>query len=440
MRKARVTLVNLLFCVVLLAACGGGDEDTRLPTPLGEAEIAAAPTNALQIGIAQAGELSSETNVASWTLSLSDVRIIQVQLTRFTDTLNLNAQLIAPDGSLVNQFGTGTDVDFTSPPITLDQIGDYKVQVSGGGTSGQFSLMVVDGSTAATLAVSQPVASPTPTPTITPSLTATLIEPTATSTTMPTLTQTPTAEVVASATPAPTDSPDAASGRLDMNSTQSGSITQAGQTNRHTFFGTAEEVISAVVNLDPSNVGTLNPFLELQAPSGDIIEQGFDYSTSVPDALIRNITLPTTGVYTLYVKSEDDIGTGDYLISVSNGFTLRDVMRGDAPANQPVDQTLETYGARDIWTMELNAGDLISVSVEVRDPNSDFDVMTELVSPTGEVLGFDINSGAGNNAFLSEITIESDGTHRLHIAARNNATIGDYRIWWQRLDPETGLP
>ena len=45
------------------------------------------------------------------------------------------------------------------------------------------------------------------------------------------------------------------------------------------------------------------------------------------------------------------------------------------------------------------------------------------------------------HAYLNEIEAPVTGTYRLHIAAQNNASIGEYRLWWQNLsDIPTPLP
>jgi hypothetical protein len=220
--------------------------------------------------------------------------------------------------------------------------------------------------------------------------------------------------------------------RLQLGVTRSGEITQPGETQRFTFLGTSLQTLSIMANLDPTAPGSLDPLVQLQAPSGDIIAEDEDMLPEVQDALIRDITLPTTGIYTVYVKSADNAGTGHYLVSLSDGFTLRDVERGAALEMTSNDKSLETYGSRDVWTLDLTAGDKIYIAAQVVDPASPFDVMVELLAPDG-TSWFDNDSGGGKDAFLSEVIAPVSGTYRLHIAARNNASIGAYRLWWEHI-------
>jgi|GEM_PF-4123410 len=300
-----------------------------------------------------------------------------------------------------------------------------------------------------------PTFSPTPSSTFTPSFTPspTLPRPTDVPTQDPNFTTnqgTPAAPVAQPTTPPqPTQPPEPVqsptteavtqpqSGRLEIGETRENEIFQAGEVHRYTFFGTAEDVISVVVNPKPLTddepdapeiVNPLDPYIELQAPSGDIVAENDNFLENAPDAAITQFEIPTTGVYTLYIRSTDEIGTGVYWLTVDNQpLTLRDVERGVAERAVFNEQTLETYGSREIWAIELTAGNSVIVSVESLVP--DLDVMVEMVSPSGEAW-FDNDSGLELDAYLENIVVPEDGIYIIHVATRNNATIGDYRLWW----------
>ncbi len=252
--------------------------------------------------------------------------------------------------------------------------------------------------------------------------------------------------------PPPESAPGSPQGRLELNQTQSADIVQSGETHRYTFLGLAGQRITLGANAAPDTPGDLNPYLRLQSPDGEILAENDDLAAGVADAALTGIELPSTGVYTVYVSSVDETGLGGYLLTLGDApLTLRDVSRGPAEENAPNDQRLETYGARDIWTVDLAGGDSISVAVEVVELENGLDVMAEVVSPAGESLAFDDDSGANNDAFLSDVSIPADGTYQIRIAAQNNASIGDYRLWWRRniepspmpppsLTPEPTLP
>jgi hypothetical protein len=429
MQNSHACVVFLMMSLVLLAACGGSEE-TPLPTqaevPTAEPTVTLTPTAeggafVLPLGLSVQGQIEVGQIPDRWQLNIEQPLFIQLQLTRFSPDFNMQVQLIDPDGAVLNQFGTGEDNANLSPPVFLGTPGVYAIQVSGAGTGGQYALMVVEApptpeAPIAELATDIPTA--TQTLTFTPSFTPTFVAteaPPATETPVPT-------EVAILQEPG---------GRLELGESRRSEITQPGETHRYTFFSNAEDTVSIMVNPDPEQGASLNPRLEVQGPNGDIIAENDDMLPGVPDAYVRNFEVPSTGVYTMYITSADEVGIGQYWLSLSSEFTMRDVDRGEALHNLPNDQRLETYGARDVWIIPLNAGDVVSVAVIVTQPESDFDVMTELVAPTGDVW-FDDDSGANNDAFLAEIVAPVDGIYRLHIAAQNNASIGDYQLWWQR--------
>jgi hypothetical protein len=240
----------------------------------------------------------------------------------------------------------------------------------------------------------------------------------------------------------PTAPVPASNERLSLGQTRASSLTQAGEIHRYSFFATANETVSLLANLDPQAPGTLDPYLEIQAPNGEIIAQNDDMALYTPDALIRDFIAPVTGVYIVYLRSNDQTGTGAYLLTLNNTpFTVRDVQRGPAQHSLGNEQTLETFAAREVWTVDLVAGEVISVAAAARDPLQGLDVMLELAAPDGTSLGFNNDIGDSRDAYLDSIAIPSTGEYKIYIAARNNASTGDYTLWWQRLDEiPTGVP
>lgn len=281
-----------------------------------------------------------------------------------------------------------------------------------------------------------------PTPTQTPLPQATAIPATPNGGSVPT--EVPLLEPTAPPPPEISAEPPAESipqsGRLELGETRENEILQAGEVHRYTFFGTAEDVVNIVVNVDPENAGTLDPYLELQGPSGDIIADNDNFLDFAPDALIQAFEVPTTGVYTIYVQAVDEFGTGGYLLTVdTQPLTLRDVERGAAVRGEPNEELLETYGAREVWTIELDEADVVSVSVEGLDDG--LDVMVELVAPNDEDSWFDNDSGAETDAYLDSIIAPESGVYTIYIAARNNESVGAYRLWWAVLsDIPTATP
>lgn len=210
-----------------------------------------------------------------------------------------------------------------------------------------------------------------------------------------------------------------------------GEFLSGGQVDHYSFPAVAGAYITfGLSRLDDAD---FDPYIELISPSGTVIAQNDNHADSL-DALVIHFLLPETGNYTLRASSANGQGSGDYLLALGEGFILRDMERGVAIHNQPHIAQLEAYGVRDVWEIEAVAGDRISISIEKWgvDKESLFDPMVELLSPTGETLAFDDDSGANKNAIITSIEAPISGIYRIHVAAYSHATIGLYRLWWQR--------
>lgn len=235
--------------------------------------------------------------------------------------------------------------------------------------------------------------------------------------------------------PTPTVEPQSPALQLVVGDSYDGVMTQPNEEVRFAFLGYADEYITFGMNA-PAESG-VDPSIELRAPDGTIIAQSDDYY-GTRNALVIHFQLPTTGVYELIGRNDSPTGTGEYQVAVGADFVLRDVFRGEALHNQPIIATIETLGVRDVWYIELEAGESISVSVEdwgelLIDP------MVELVGPTGETLGFDDDGGGDKNAFLTGISAPVAGQYRIHVAAYDHGTAGTYRLLW-RVDSRLPTP
>lgn len=417
----------MLVVVWLAAACQKTEEAPLSPVPT--EVVRAAIGGNVRIGSTVRDVLSEAVPSHEWTLPAHQGNTVVLQLSKVSGSARFELQLISPTGEMLTRLDTLQNDFAASIPFILPVEGNYTLRVSRleANTEGMYAISVADSSQ-----ILKPTltGTPTATATFTPTVSTATVTPTLT----PTLTVSPPpTQTLPSATAAelPALAPPAG-GRLEIGESRAGEITQTGEVHRFTFFGAAHDTISLAMNLDPAVPGTLNPYIELQAPNGTLVAQNDDWLPAIPDAMIHLFELPFTGVYTIYAKSREATGTGRYLLSLNTGFTARDVQRGEALMNQPNEQQLETYGQRDVWTVSAEAGDLISIAVEVVDRTSDFNVMVELVSPDGETW-FDDDSGSDFDAFLQDIEAPVSGVYTIHIAANNNASIGAYRLWWLSL-------
>ncbi|MBZ0306976.1 MAG: hypothetical protein K8I82_12975, partial [Anaerolineae bacterium] len=345
----------MLVVVWLAAACQKTEEAPLSPVPT---EVARAAVGGnVRIGSTVRDVLSEAVPSHEWTLPARQGNTIVLQLSKVSGNARFELQLISPTGEMLTRLDTQQNDFAASIPFILPVEGDYTLRVSRleANTEGMYAISVADSSE---ILKSTLTVTPTVTATFTPTVSMPTTAPTGTltPTTRPTqILPTPTMAELPTLVPPP-------GGRLEMGESRAGEITQAGEVHRFTFFGAAHEVISLAMNSDPSSPGTLNPYIELQAPNGTVVAQNDDWLPAISDAMIHLFELPFTGVYTLYAKSREATGTGHYLLSLNTGFTARDVQRGEALMNLPNQQQLETYGQRDVWTVSAEAGDLVSVA------------------------------------------------------------------------------
>jgi catechol 2,3-dioxygenase-like lactoylglutathione lyase family enzyme len=194
------------------------------------------------------------------------------------------------------------------------------------------------------------------------------------------------------------------------------------------FSGSEGQILTITVHrLDGA---TFDPYVNIITPDGVEWDESNNINRTTRDAQIVGVELPEDGFYTITVANAIEQGSGEYLIAVGEGITSRDVEEGTPAYDEAVVDAIENYGVRDVWTIDVDSEQLISVSVEVVEEESEFDPLLEIVDPTGESLAFDDDSGSNKNAILFRVPAPTTGTYRLHIAAFDSATVGSYRLWW----------
>jgi len=93
----------------------------------------------------------------------------------------------------------------------------------------------------------------------------------------------------------------------------SGTITRVGERPEYLFYAEAKTVVS--IWMEKAD-GTLDPWLDLQDPTGRVLISDDD-SYGSPNALISNYRLPSRGVYTIVARSYNDAGAGAFYVLLS---------------------------------------------------------------------------------------------------------------------------
>lgn len=415
----RWRLVLLLILLISLSACdqGGGDEENNTPEISVQDQIAtieALPITEVALGDTYDGLL--EAVPARFTFEGQAENRFYVQVIRLEDGAvgSLSLEIYDPAWTKIADLETGEASYVVTDPIELTEAGVYNLIVAGEVTGIKYRVIMID---------TRPQPTPTETPTLTPTATET---PTITPTFTPSSTFT-----IAPPTAAPTLTPAPSGGRINTGESHLGEITTAGEIHRYTVAVNAGDTLGIVVNPDPLSSNAFDPLLQIQSPSGEVVAENDNWREGIPDAYLQH-TFETTGVYTLFVSSADQVGIGRYWIAVSDGFTLRDVEQGEAVPNEPNLARLASYGARDVWRITLEAGEIIRVEAQALIPET-FNIMIEVVAPDGMSWFNDNASEETTDAALEEIIASVSGEYRIHIAGRNNAYVGDYSLIWESL-------
>ena len=352
------------------------------------------------------GTLAPVQNSQEWSLTVEPNTTVSLNLTRTGGSAPLSLQMFNGFGNIVVNINTDTTGNASIPTLLLFEGGSYRVVLSG-----NFS------------ATTDPV-------------TYTISVTTAGTNTIPDTTNNTDTTIIL---PTPTAEPQSPALQLEIGQQYTGNFTNPADEARFAFLGIADNYVTFGMSA-PEGSG-VDPILQLRAPDGSIIAESDNYY-GTPNSLVVHLRLPTTGVYEMIARNESETGTGEYFVAVGSDFILYDVERGQGAHNQPIIATLENMGVRDIWLIDMQAGEELTISVEDWGELT-IDPMVEVLAPSGETLGFDDDGGGEKNAFLTGIRAPETGTYRVHIAAYDHGSAGTYRLLWRvddRLPTPSPLP
>ncbi len=281
--------------------------------------------------------------------------------------------------------------------ILLFEDGLYSVQASGGGFPGAYEISLESGDRP------QPV-----TPTIIPYLTAT-----------------PLPEILT-----PTLAAAISGIRLEAQIPVIGIINRPGDPGRYPLEAVLGDVLT--IGVSPLEDKALRPLIEVYGPSGELVASANSRNSGAGgDALIPAFTVPETGAYSVLVTAEGN-GTGSYVVSYGIGNSREDVWRDQTLDNLPYAGEIERRGLRDVWSLALNPGDLISAVVTPLD--NVLDPVLEFVAPDGSVIATDDNGGGYPSPLIASARAPVSGLYRLRVTGANAASSGTYQLIWRYID------
>ena len=195
--------------------------------------------------------------------------------------------------------------------------------------------------------------------------------------------------------------------RLALNAMELGELLPDGTGGRWVFDGTEGQEISVLV------LALFDTKLELVSPTGVVIAEDDD-SGGGTNPLLEN-RLPDSGRYEVRVTAYDDDDNGSYLVTVD-----------DLPRlfmNETVTGHLLGDGTDGRWAFYGPEDQEIRVEVS----SDAFDTIVEIVSPVGDVIAQDDDSGAGTDSLL-ETTLPVFGRYEVRVTAYDDGDGGPYTV------------
>jgi hypothetical protein len=388
----------------------------RIPTPIPEVVGVPTPTPPYSnlgtyIGSLEAGQTLGAT------FSQPDERhvyifngqageYVTIQMGRVSGTVDPILTLYTPQGNaMATDDNSGGNRAAAIRNITLPEDGVYSIAAEGDGLPGSYWISLAVGEIL--LPVTPTVKIPTATPhmeTLTPPI--------------------PTAVM---------------GNRLEDHVVVAQEVLEPGEFDRFPIFAAAGEFLT--IGVSPRGLSQFEPYVEIYGPTGELVASASSQDgIAIRDALIPMMPVPLTGVYVVFVKGLNDTSTGDYLISYGVGPSRENVLRGLTEPDTVYNGDIAKRGLRDVWSLYLNAGDIITVAVS---PTSNtLDPFVELVGPDGSLAAMDDNGGGGRSALISSAHAPVSGLYRLRVTPVNAASFGPYTLVWRYVNvaPTPTLP
>jgi YD repeat-containing protein len=163
--------------------------------------------------------------------------------------------------------------------------------------------------------------------------------------------------------------------------------------------------------------GTLTPYLELYNASGTQIGTG---------AGQLDKALTAAGIYTVVVRDQNSINTGDYVLTwlrVNDPYNAIPMGCG-----QVLSGSLSTPGKIDAYTILANSGD--NVVLTLTKTSGGLDPSLELYNSSGTRVGYQY-SASGNEVTITQ-TLSTEGTYTVFASDYGNDETGSYRLKFQK--------
>lgn len=325
-------------------------------------------------------------------------QFIRVEMNRISGPLDPFVTVYDPDGeplAVDDNSGGGRAALLHNIPLAVD--GLYSLQAHGGGFPGAYAVRVLIYDAPGPVILTS---APTPTPTAT---------------------YAPATPTIAAAIPG---------NRLEDHVPVASALTRPGDIMIYPIYAAAGEILT--IGSIPAQDSGLRTRMEVVNPEGLVVASAQASTSGAGSAaLITPLRAELEGVYQVFVASEDG-SIGAYIIAYGSGTTWQSMMRGLIEPDTASDGRIELRGARDVWSLYLMEGDIISAAISTP-LDAPLDPIMELVSADAPraIIAVDDNSGGDRNPLLSNIRIPASGLYHLRVRAAQAATTGPYTLIWR---------
>lgn len=227
---------------------------------------------------------------------------------------------------------------------------------------------------------------------------------------------------------------------LSYGETVTGTLDNTAFEQRYTFEGTAGDVVSVDMTMVVGS-GNLDTTLTLLDPAGEIIAENDDVELTTTNSRLSEISLPTTGTYTLVATrfdGENGFTSGDYeltLVATSSGGVepVEPVgMTGDLNYGDSITSTLNDEVFSETHTFTANAGDVVTIEAALVTGTGNLDTNLKLLDAEGNILAEnDDIELTTTNSRIADFILPDTGTYSIVVSrylGADGATTGDYTL------------
>ncbi|GAB4328072.1 MAG: hypothetical protein Kow00117_14680 [Phototrophicales bacterium] len=246
---------------------------------------------------------------------------------------------------------------------------------------------------------------------------------------------TPTIVQIPTATPIPTYSvntpaPATFGNRLESHQPVLGFADSPSHVGIYPFYASAGEILT--IGAGAANGSTVQLQMEIVDPDGVIVARSTP-TDSNGDTVITPLRAELEGVYQIFVTPFNG-QIGAYLIGYGSGTTWVETVAGQAIRDEQNRGVITRRGLRDTWTVELQAGDIITIAATPGDIV--FDPVVEIVyaDEPNTILAADDNSGGNRAAYIQRVEINRSGLYLIRVRAAQAGTLGPYLLVWRYIN------